>query len=377
MRNGNLDTIRPLPENLSELIENIPVTSFRDLSSLVEFLIAMDKPFLILRDESIIFASKALRELLIEMGYNSEPHGANFREYFRTELKHYPRSSSSLEPFKFMRTSVKLPVSEEEKEFVWLSLSLPSINGILLILKNDTELGVDCFRQNIVNNLSHELRTPLTILKGMLDYLLNPMASKMSREELVNHLKVMMQKTQELEGLIHELLEIVKLERGDLKFKKYWFPIYPLLDRLVTRYTGRAKKFKVEVFKELDIPESLEIYADAARVNYLVNELLDNALKFSLEGGKIKFKAYLTDSGTELILEVIDTGIGIPEAHKDKVFNPFFRGDNRPNRRVYGVGLGLFIVRKIVEGHNGTIELYSKEGKGTRVKVTLPNVRTI
>ena len=351
----------------------------KEVRDLVSFLLALEEPFMILLEETIAYISPALMELLVEMGFSSSPEGKGFGEYFGgSPLKVKGNVSPELEGFKLASSFIKLPISNEDKELEWLMLPLRDDMGeqpaMLLILKNDAELGIDFFRQNIVNNLSHELRTPLTILKGMLDYLLNPVAASISRDELVEHLKLMMQKTLDLEGLIHELLEIVRLERGTLKFNKYWFPIYPLMDRIASRYMGRAKKFKVKVEKRLDIPKDLEIYADAARMNYLLNELLENAVKFSLEGGSVEFNAYIDDN-SELVIEVKDNGIGIPDAHIDKVFNPFFKGDNRPNRRVYGVGLGLFIVRRIVEGHDGVIELMSSEGKGTTVKVKLPQIR--
>ncbi len=356
---------------------NEELGGFNTFEDLIDFLRELQEPFLIVDLQGkVLYSSRYMRELLVEMGFQEPPDNKQIQEYFDAEEPILKLLNAKLREGKArsrITTKVKVPASEEPKELSWIVMYPKRGSTYLLILSNDALLTIDSFRQNIINNLSHELRTPLTILKGILEYLLNPVTSNISREELEEHLKVMLEKTVDLEGLIHELLEVARLERGRFQIKKYWFPIKPLLERLVMRYSGRARKFKMRLSYEINLLKEAELLGDPARINYLVSELLDNAIKFSNEGAEITFKAY--SQGDDLVIEVTDEGIGIPEMYIDRIFHPFFKGDNRPNRKTYGVGLGLFIVKQIVDGHDGEIQVLSDLGKGTTFKVRLPNLR--
>jgi len=224
----------------------------------------------------------------------------------------------------------------------------------------------DRLRSQFISSVSHELRTPLTLIKGYATSLLRQNVSwdeNTQREFLL----VIDEKTDELRDLIDKLLLSAKLEAGALKLEKEPLLISRLAQKIVEEIGPRAKKHKFTIKFAPSLPV---IEADVRCIEQVLRNLIENAIKYSPEGGKIVISGEVKDS--KIIASVSDEGIGIPPEHRDKVFERFHRVDNPLTSGVPGSGLGLSIVKGHIEAHGGEVWLESMVGKGSQFYFSLP-----
>lgn len=220
-------------------------------------------------------------------------------------------------------------------------------------------------RSNFIDTISHELRTPLTSIKGYVSTLLHPRA-KFSPQESIEFLEIINDESNRLNRLINDLLEASRLHRDALVIKPRPFRINDFIMDLVER--KRATTTIHNIVAELEgVPH---IYADPDRIHFVLNQLVDNAIKFSPSGGKILIKMTSREKSVSFVVE--DEGIGVPENQRNKIFDIFHRVNNRSTRKVYGPGLGLFISKKIIEAHGQKIWVESRQPQGARFVFTLP-----
>jgi PAS domain S-box-containing protein len=226
---------------------------------------------------------------------------------------------------------------------------------------------LDRLKSEFLANMSHELRTPLNSIIGYADMILNDMAGDVS-EEVKRDVQAIHNNGQHLLHIITDILNMAKLESGRLKLNIDEVPIEMLFDQLKTNNASLVAKKPVDLVVEIE--QGLPwVEADPVRLYQVLNNLVANAIKFTDEG-YIRLKAF-SDNG-RLCLEVKDTGIGIPEAYLDKIFDKFSQVDSSNTRRVEGTGLGLAIARHLVEMHGGEIGVRSQVGRGTTFMVSLP-----
>jgi signal transduction histidine kinase len=223
-------------------------------------------------------------------------------------------------------------------------------------------------KSNFIANISHELRTPLTHIKGYLDLLgeagLGPMTG--SQIEAIN---VMKRAELRLERLIEDLIQFAMAARGEFSLSIQAVDLNQLLRSTLERFTARAKG--AEIYLIADIPSGLpRISADHDKIGWVVQQLLDNALKFTPAGGKVLVQVSM-DKGPVLI-SIIDTGIGIPKEKLDEIFEPFHQLDGSATRRYSGTGLGLAMVRRIIEAHGSQVKVRSVLGQGSCFEFSLP-----
>ena len=246
---------------------------------------------------------------------------------------------------------------------------------------------LDRLKSNFLATVSHELRTPLTSIIGYSEMLVEGLAGEMTSEQR-EFVQTIRDKGEQLLQLIKGLLDLSKLESGTMSLRKTQTDILGTLRDVAQTMTPTARKKEVEIV--VDVENGLPlIWADTERLRQVFLNLTENAIKFTPPQGKVTLSARMTaidasrpeDAGGVVILSarrtaiefrVADTGIGIPELERSRVFDAFYQVDSSSTREAGGTGLGLSIVRRLVDGHDGTVRITDNTPKGTVFVVTIP-----
>ena len=241
--------------------------------------------------------------------------------------------------------------------------------GAVVLFHDITDLKrANQIRSDFVANVSHELRTPLSILRGYIETLLdNP---KTPREELTRILQVMERHSKRLGLLVDNLLVLAQLESTNPNLELSEVRLSELLSSVVRDWEKKfaEKRLKVTV----DLPASVPIVrGDETRLQEILYNLLDNAVKYSRENGEVRLQA--ERRGNEIALSVSDNGLGIAREDLPRIFERFYRADKaRSPEGTRGTGLGLSIVKHIAQLHGGRVQADSEPGKGTTIRVIIP-----
>jgi signal transduction histidine kinase len=223
-------------------------------------------------------------------------------------------------------------------------------------------------KSNFVANVSHELRTPLTHLRGYLDLMDDGTLGTLSEDQRLA-LEVMLRSESRLEELIDELIQFSLASSEQLILDLQMVDFGKLVSMVIPKMATKAQNNGLAL--EMELADQLPyVRVDEDKFTWVVMELLDNSIKFTPRGGRVKI-AVRQDSG-DLCCAVTDTGIGIPQDRLAEIFTPFHQLDSSVTRRYGGVGLGLALVKKIMEAHGAIIQVQSQEGKGTQFEFRLP-----
>jgi signal transduction histidine kinase len=235
-----------------------------------------------------------------------------------------------------------------------------------LALQRLSELGE--MKANFVANISHELRTPLTHIKGYLELLGTESLGSLTEEQR-HAVQVSQKAAGKLEKLIEDLLTFSQTSRGEISLRQQAIDVRGLAARALKNISGKAEEAGVDV--QLQAAEQLpRVHGDREKILWALTQLLDNAVKFTPSGGHVVLG--LRPESTNLVtVSVRDTGIGIPEKSLQHIFEPFRQLDGSAKRRAGGTGLGLALVRQIVEAHGSVLDVSSVEGQGTTFKFPL------
>ncbi len=228
--------------------------------------------------------------------------------------------------------------------------------------------SMENLRRELVGNVSHDLRTPLAVIHGYIETLMIK-KDKLSLEERDKYLTIILESTEKLKKMVGELFELSKLESKQITPKKEPFFINELIQDVAQKYLILARRKGVLIQSVISNNIKL-VNADVALIERVLQNLIDNALKFTPEGGTITIKTNELENDVQI--EVADTGVGIPEEQIPFVFDRYHIGDKRLSLDKNNTGLGLAIVRKILEIHDATISLTSKLNQGTSFAFQLP-----
>src|SRR5574340_1054775 len=233
-------------------------------------------------------------------------------------------------------------------------------------LQRLSELGE--MKANFVANISHELRTPLTHIKGYLELLSSGSLGALTGEQ-AHAMEVSQRAASRLETLIEDLLMFSRVSHGEVSFRQETLDIRTLAAHAVDSAGPKAVAAGVEL--GLAAPERLpSVQGDGEKILWVLNQLLDNAIKFTASGGHVMLG--LKPEGDNLVMiSVRDTGMGIADQHLHEIFEPFRQLDGSSTRRVGGTGLGLALGRQIVEAHGSVLEVMSIEGQGSTFQFPL------
>jgi two-component system phosphate regulon sensor histidine kinase PhoR len=219
-------------------------------------------------------------------------------------------------------------------------------------------------KREFVDNASHELKTPISVLRGIVETLLEEEEDQRKRRFLEKALR----RIEQMQNLVEDMLTLTKLESGRERLNLSEFKLRELVEEV---YDSLEQEFvKREVSFENLVSEDFKMFADRQKFFLLLRNLIDNAVKYNKRGGKVRVLA--KKEGNKQILEVEDTGIGIPPEHVPFIFERFYRVDKGRSKEMGGTGLGLPIVKHIVFLHGGEIRVYSKPGEGSRFSVIIP-----
>ncbi len=231
--------------------------------------------------------------------------------------------------------------------------------------QNEHLRQLDSLKDEFVGLVSHELRTPLTSIRGYLDLVLD------DRDELSEdhqkYLEVVQRNSKRLLQLVSDLLFVAQVDAGRLSVEREDVDLAAIAAEAIQGAQPHADEQQVEL--ELHL-EPARLSGDPARLSQLIDNLVSNAIKFTSAGGSVVVRTQTTRRG--VLLEVADSGIGIPADEQAQLFERFFRSSNARKAAIQGTGLGLVIVQAISEAHGGRVSLESEEGVGTTFRVEMP-----
>jgi two-component system phosphate regulon sensor histidine kinase PhoR len=246
----------------------------------------------------------------------------------------------------------------------------PASGGVVAVLHDITRLKeLEAIRKDFVANVSHELRTPLTSIRGFAETLLD--GALEDRNNNRRFVEIIKSHALRLSDLTMDLLTLATLESESFQLKPEGIDLPALVHEVLESFRplGLAKRQELEAVIDPGLPQ---IKADRDRIRQVLINLLDNAVKFTPEEGKISLEVRLNAEGTGVEVHVKDRGIGIPSSELPRIFERFYRVDKARSREQGGTGLGLAIVKHMVEAHRGHVSVKSTLGQGSDFCVTLP-----
>lgn len=242
-----------------------------------------------------------------------------------------------------------------------------AVSGCLAVIHDITEIRrLETVRRDFVANVSHELKTPLTSIKGFVETLLEGAID--DKDNNRQFLEIIQDHAQRLDNLVNDLLSLSHLESKEIALKKTNFNFRQLVDGVISGFSSQLKKKNIEI--KNDLPADMLITADSNRIEQVVTNLIDNAIKFNKEKGSVRIFSEGQDGKVKITVE--DSGIGIPEKDITRIFERFYRVDKARSRQLGGTGLGLSIVKHIIELHGGNSGVESIEGLGSKFWFILP-----
>ncbi|QMV44343.1 HAMP domain-containing sensor histidine kinase [Cohnella cholangitidis] len=284
------------------------------------------------------------------------------------------------ETFRNVITSGKeLTVKVHVKSGVWSVVMTPlasteSVRGAVAVLRDVTEeFRVDKMRKDFVANVSHEIRTPLSMVQGYSEALMDDIAaSPEERRELV---QVIHDESLRMGRLVKDLLDLARMEAGYLEMNFQPLDVNGLMSRVYRKFSALAKERQIVLSKTEEDPSLIVEAADADRLEQVLTNLMDNALRHTPSGASIALCAtrVVKPKGDWLELKVKDEGQGIPHEDLPYIFERFYKADKARKRETTGgTGLGLAIVKNLIVAHGGTISAISSPGEGTTFTIMLP-----
>ena len=228
--------------------------------------------------------------------------------------------------------------------------------------------GMNRLKSEFISSVSHELRTPLAIIKQLVSLIYDGTVGEINSKQ-----KEILMKTgnniKRLKKIIDEVLDISRIERGALKFNYTLINLNDLIEESADFFKGIAKDRGIDL--SYKVPnKQVNIFIDCDRVNQIIFNLIDNAIKFTEDQGKIRIEIKILE--TKVRIGVIDTGIGVTKAGMNELFNKFVQVSQKASAEKKGIGLGLSLVKELVERHGGEIWVESKLGVGSKFYFTLP-----
>jgi len=338
-----------MAENLEENFKKLKT----DLSEIQIILSSIGEGLALLdREGRIILSNPAFKKMV----GNEEIDGKFYWEVVRS-----PEFLDFVRKLREGKENLKGEISFMEKDYLCSASPVPETNSTIILLHDISEMKrLERIKRDFVINASHEFKTPLTSIKGFIEAL--------EQEEKINkeYLKILKRNTERLINITNDIITIASLEAGEEPFSPEKINLKEIATTMLKLFEKQAKDKGIEFLIEA---EDVYITGDPFLIEQVFVNLIDNALKYT-ERGKIKVKVYSKDR--QAIIEVKDTGIGIPEEHLERIFERFYVVDKSRSRAKGGTGLGLPIVKHIILKHNGKIEVESEPGKGTTFRVFLP-----
>ncbi len=346
-----------LVQKLSEEKKQLRTT----LDSMVEGVIVLDAT------GKIIISNPAFRQMF---DFHHAPEGYTPIELFRNaDLQEIVDSIISGKECK----NCEIQIQRENLQYFMVQgapfVSEGETEGSVLVFYDITSLRrLENVRKDFVANVSHELKTPLTAIKGYSETLLS--GAIHDEANAFKFLKIIDQHANRLNDIVHDLLDLSKIESNQYSLHLVKGEIAPLLEDLKSTFEKSLFAKKIEF--QISTNGVHDIYADLSALRQILSNLLDNAIKYSQENGKIYLE--IKAEKDAIVFIVKDTGMGIPPEHLPRIFERFYRVDPSRSRQMGGTGLGLSIVKHLVQLHGGEVWAESEMGKGSEFGFTIPQM---
>jgi len=246
---------------------------------------------------------------------------------------------------------------------------VPAILGVVVIFNDITEIrNVERMKTQFVSTVSHELRTPLTSIKGFISTLLQDTEGYFDNDTRVEFYSIIDNECDRLRRLIDDLLNVSRIESGRaLQMNWSTFDAVPAIERVMQAQRSYTTRHELVLTTN---QSPITLLGDADKFDQITTNLLSNAIKYSPNGGKVSVDVQA--EAKDIQIKITDEGIGIASEKIERVWQKFERVDNRDTRQAGGTGIGLYLVKHLVDRHEGTIELTSQLGQGSTFTVRLP-----
>lgn len=272
-----------------------------------------------------------------------------------------------------MKESINLDFSTPERPYILranfsvIQKETGFVNGLITVVHDNTEQEkIDMERREFVANVSHELRTPLTTMRSYLEALAD--GAWQDTELAPTFLKTTQTETERMIRLVNDLLQLSKMDSRDYDLNKEMVEFNKFFNRIIDRFE-MSKSNNVNLQRLLpDAQYFVEI--DTDKLTQVIDNIISNALKYSPDGGNVRFGVIVQEGFLKVMIS--DDGMGIPKENVERIFDRFYRVDRARARSMGGTGLGLAIAREMIEAHGGLIWAESEEGHGTTIFFTLP-----
>lgn len=337
------DTIRKTLKTLKK--ERIKINSILD---------RMNEGFILLdTNDEILMVNKKAKQLFSDKMEVNQP------------IQDYIYDHQIIDQLENLGVEPKIVTIKKEEEVYDCHLAKVDYGVTLLFVNVTDSVNATKMRQEFFSNVSHELKTPMTSIRGYSELLQTGMIDdpKVRKQSLDKIQK----EVDHMSNLINDILMISRLENKDIEVIQHPVHLQPIVDDILESLKVEIDKKEIQVTCDL-IPQTY--LANHQHMQQLMNNLINNAVKYNKEQGELKIKSYILDQ--DYIIEVSDTGRGISLIDQGRVFERFFRCDPGRDKETGGTGLGLAIVKHIVQYYKGTIHLESELDKGTTFKVVLP-----
>ena len=359
-------TLNRVQERLERTIEGLTAQrNQRDaiLSSMVEGLLAVDG------EDRVLLVNAAAQEFLAigDAPWASRP---------LLEVVRIPRLAQFVDEVRNSSQPLRVELVVREARLRYLELhgapmrvSETGPRGAVVVFNDVTRLRkLEEVRKEFVANVSHELKTPITSIKGFLETLVDGGALE-EPESARRFLGIIQRQSDRLAAIIDDLLYLSRLEYEDRQIALQTVDLAGVAQRCTANFEHAAQAVGVDLQVRIESPRPV-VLGDGSLLARAVDNLVDNAIKYSPNGGRVEVA--LRDANGELLLQVTDQGIGIPEDHLPRISERFYRVDTARSREMGGTGLGLAIVKHIARVHSGALEIESKPGGGSRFTIRLP-----
>ena len=366
-------SLNALSEEIKDKIEKIDSERAKldlVLSSMFEGVIVTNE------EEDIILMNPSLRKLFL---VDSDPIGKRPLEVIRNTAVQdmVDRILKGKQRLATEEIVINLPEEKILKVNGVPIIRQDRLEGTILVFHDITELRhLEKIRQDFVANVSHELRTPISSIKGYAETLLEgALDDKDNAREFIG---IILQDSNRLASLINDLLDLSRIESGKMKMAFLPQDAALLIKRAVAIMDNQAKVKSIALKLDLTFAPSAEggsayggkIKADEARFSQVMINLLDNAIKYTQEGGSVTVSSKAVNDALQI--DISDTGIGMEEKDIPRIYERFYRVDKARSRELGGTGLGLSIVKHIVQAHGGQVWVVSELGKGSTFSFTIP-----
>lgn len=320
------------------------------ISSIHEGLVVLNK------EDKIVYSNDGFKAIACNRAAEGRPYN---------EIIPEPEFDGLVKAVKEEKKNVVKEIVLDGKCLLCSATFLRCFQQVVVILHDITEIrNLDRMKKDFVANVSHEIRTPLTAIKGFAETLLEDERSDESR----HYLEILLKHTNRLIKIVSELLLLSKLEEEGVKLEPEKVDLKRLITDVLKIFEQRTaeKGLAIKLALADDVPP---VTADLFKLEQMLINLIDNAVKYTEKGG---IGVSLRRSERNVLIEIWDTGIGIPKEHLSRIFERFYIVGKSRSKKLGGTGLGLSIVKHIVLLHNGSIEVDSIPNEGTKFTITLP-----